>query len=127
MSSSPLFSVRRAIKNFWHYLKKLSRPIRKIGLIANSDKPSCRDLLRKAARLINARGGVVLTDAATAALAETRAEAFADAATLAQQVDLLMVFGGDGTMLRVARDIAGSRTPILGINIGALGFLTDVQ
>jgi NAD+ kinase len=38
-----------------------------------------------------------------------------------------MVFGGDGTMLRVAREIAGSRTPLLGINVGSLGFLTDVQ
>src|SRR5688572_33439285 len=38
-----------------------------------------------------------------------------------------MVFGGDGTMLRVARETAGSRTPVIGINVGALGFLTDVQ
>ena len=41
-------------------------------------------------------------------------------------MDLLLVFGGDGTMLRVARDIAGSATPMLGINIGGLGFLTAV-
>ena len=46
---------------------------------------------------------------------------------LAEQVDLLLVFGGDGTMLRVARDIAGSQTPVLGINIGGLGFLTAVS
>jgi NAD+ kinase len=49
-----------------------------------------------------------------------------DTATLARDVDLLLVFGGDGTMLRVARDIAGSTTPMLGINIGGLGFLTAV-
>jgi NAD+ kinase len=39
---------------------------------------------------------------------------------------MLLVLGGDGTMLRVAREIAGSHTPMLGINIGALGFLTAV-
>ncbi len=54
-------------------------------------------------------------------------ETYADAASLTKRVDLLIVFGGDGTMLRVARDIAGSTTPILGINAGGLGFLTDVQ
>src|SRR4051812_9548046 len=49
-----------------------------------------------------------------------------NASALSRKVDMLLVLGGDGTMLRVAREIAGSRTPMLGINIGALGFLTAV-
>ena len=68
-----------------------------------------------------------MTDAATSALAGLKVQVCSDAATLARQVDLLMVFGGDGTMLRVARETAGSRTPFIGINVGSLGFLTDVQ
>ena len=50
-----------------------------------------------------------------------------NAAQLARgEVDLILVFGGDGTMLHAARQIAGSRTPILGVNIGSLGFLTAI-
>lgn len=48
-------------------------------------------------------------------------------AALARETDLLLVFGGDGTILQVAREIDGARTPILGINVGRLGFLTAVS
>jgi NAD+ kinase len=106
-------------------LKKLAN--KRIGLIANSEKPSCRNLVREAAELIRASRRTVLTDLATAALAKLDVPTWPDAAAVAKEADLLMVFGGDGTMLRVARDIAGSRTPMLGINAGGLGFLTDVQ
>ena len=108
-------------------MKKLSKQIKRVGLIANSSKPACRPLVREAARLIARDHRTVLTDIATAQLARLDLPSCPDAATLTQQVDLLMVFGGDGTMLRVARDIAGSGTPIVGINVGGLGFLTDVQ
>jgi NAD+ kinase len=82
--------------------------------------------LAKAARLLRAAGRTVFTDVNTAQLAKLRGTICADPAELAEKVDMLLVFGGDGTMLRVAREIAGSQTPILGINVGGLGFLTAV-
>jgi NAD+ kinase len=108
-------------------LKKLADKIQRVGLIANSDNVSSRTLVRRATSLIQSGRRAVLTDVATAMLAGLRVPTCPSAAALARQVDLMMVFGGDGTMLRVARETAGSRTPFIGINVGSLGFLTDVQ
>ena len=107
-------------------MKNLPDKIRRVGLIGNSEKVSCAAVVGKAARLIRAAGREVYSEATTARLAKLKAVICRDAATLAREADLLLVFGGDGTILRVAREIAGSRTPILGINIGGLGFLTAV-
>ena len=47
--------------------------------------------------------------------------------SLVAAVDLLVVFGGDGTILRAARFAVGSATPIIGINLGDFGYLTEVN
>ncbi len=93
-------------------MKKQADKIKRVGLIGNSEKAACADILRKASRLISRAGRKAVINPNIAALA--------------READLLLVFGGDGTMLRAARDIAGSATPLLGINIGGLGFLTAV-
>jgi NAD+ kinase len=107
-------------------LKKQADKIKRVGLIGNSEKPACVDSVRKAARLIQRAGRKVLCDTDTARLVGLKTSVCADAAALAHESDLLLVFGGDGTMLHIAREIAGSATPMLGVNIGGLGFLTAV-
>ena len=104
-------------------MKKQADKIKRVGLIGNSDKAACADSVRKAARLIQRAGRKVLCDDGTARLAGLKNSACGNAAALAREADLLLVFGGDGTMLHVAREIAGSATPMLGVNIGGLGFL----
>jgi NAD+ kinase len=105
-------------------LKRLTENIRRVGLIANPEKVTGRNLVRKAAGLVTQSGREVLTEPATARLARLEPPQCADTRALASRCDLLVVFGGDGTILGVAREIAGIPTPILGINLGGLGFLT---
>lgn len=107
-------------------MRNLADKIKRVGVVGNLAKVSCAEAVRRAARLVTAAGRTLYSDQATARLARLKAVICPEAATLARKVDLLLVFGGDGTILRVAREIAGSRTPILGINIGSLGFLTAV-
>jgi NAD+ kinase len=47
--------------------------------------------------------------------------------TLVERADLLVSLGGDGTMLRTMRLIAGRPTPVLGVNLGRLGFLAEID
>ena len=95
--------------------------------MANSQKSMSRGLVQKAAQLIRRSGRELVCDTQTAALGNLTCPTAPAITALARQVDLLLVFGGDGTMLRVARETAPERTPILGVKVGGLGFLTAVQ
>jgi len=54
-------------------------------------------------------------------------EEHADISHVPQDIDLVIVLGGDGTLLRAANDLAGKNVPFLGINLGNLGFLAEVN
>ena len=107
-------------------MKKSVEHFQRIGLVGNAEKSACAASVRAAAQLIRRSGRTVVCDEITARLARLKGAAIPEVAALARAVDLLLVFGGDGTMLHTARQIAGSQTPMLGVNIGGLGFLTAV-
>lgn len=108
-------------------MKKIAENLRRIGFIANAEKTRCVSLVRRAGRLLEEQGRTVICDDATAVLVRNKWQTAPTVEALALQCDLLLVFGGDGTMLRIARQVAGLSTPILGINAGNLGFLTAVS
>jgi NAD+ kinase len=94
----------------------------KIGLIAHTGKPGVAELTRTVSKELERAGLTVLLEANTAALAE-----MPDGRTipeLGREADLLVVLGGDGTILHLVGQLGDNIKPVFGINIGALGFLT---
>ena len=107
-------------------MKKLADKIKRVGVIGNSEKVSCADAVQQAARLVAAAGRKLYSDAATARLASLKAVVCPDAAALARQVDLLLVFGGDGTCCAWRAKSPARARPSWASIIGGLGFLTAV-
>lgn len=97
--------------------------MKRVGIVAKPDRPEAREVVPDLARWLQARGRQVLLEKETAALVPTTTSAVAKS-DLPGQVDLLVVLGGDGTLLSVARAVGDLGVPILGVNLGGLGFLT---
>lgn len=56
-----------------------------------------------------------------------REESYTDSAWLPEETECMLVLGGDGTMLQAARDTVEKRVPILGINLGTVGYLAEIE
>lgn len=108
-------------------MKRHPRKIQRVGLVANCAKSASRAAIKRALALITRSGRVAAMEVSAARLAGVKCPVFPSPAALARQCDLVLVFGGDGTLLRAVRENDGSPTPILGINVGRLGFLTAVS
>ena len=98
--------------------------IRTIGVCLKPAQPQAAETVRELIKWLGDRGIETRVDAECAKLTDRSGE---DTTALAAEVDLLVSLGGDGTLLAVARAAGSRRVPILGVNLGTLGFLTEVN
>jgi NAD+ kinase len=106
-------------------MTRIHRPDRKrIAFMVNRGKPLAKRLVPELVQWVHAAGHVPLLSTGTAKLLRVTAEC-SPAAKLAERADLVVACGGDGTMLRAARLVGNRDVPIMGVNLGGLGFLTE--
>jgi NAD+ kinase len=99
--------------------------IKKIGIVANIEKEKSLELTLRLRKWAEKRGVEVYLEEQIAGRLDEREGL--DRKTLAGIVDLLVVLGGDGTMLRTARAVREMDVPIVGINLGGFGYLNEVN
>ena len=103
-----------------------TQPFPTIALVGRYASPGIAEPLNRLAAFLAGRGHRVLIDAETARLTPLPGYPTAPMAELGREAKLAIVIGGDGTMLSIARQLAPYDVPLIGINQGRLGFLTDV-
>ena len=99
--------------------------MRRIGIVAKPNKPEAEPVLRNLITWLRDRGCEVVPDQEAATICPEAGPGLPRAEVVAR-ADLLVVLGGDGTILSVARLIGSREVPILGVNLGGLGFLTEI-
>jgi len=106
----------------------LPRPIRRVGLVAKARLRQAAPVVRELADWLAGRGADPIFEEETAGLAELADGTRFGKDELPRQVDLIVVLGGDGTLLAMASRIADANAdiPILAVNFGSLGFLTEI-
>jgi NAD+ kinase len=97
-----------------------------IALIGRHNAPDIGEAVLAMADFLRQQGCKVLVERSTAASCGPSAPPAADYAEIGARADLAVVLGGDGSMLSAARSLAAHRVPLVGVNQGRLGFLTDI-
>ncbi|MGA0706990.1 MAG: NAD(+) kinase [Steroidobacteraceae bacterium] len=98
-----------------------------VALVGRAHDPRVTDSLLALAEHLRRGGREVICEAGPLAELFGELAGAVPATVLARRADLVVAVGGDGTMLYAAQLVLGADTPLLGINRGRLGFLTDIS
>ncbi len=97
-----------------------------VAVVGKSDAASLPDILDELSGVMRARGVAIVMDPATAAASRVAPDRVVEMEALAARSDLAVIVGGDGTLIASARLMAEHNVPLVGVNLGRLGFLTDI-
>ena len=103
-----------------------ARPFATVALVGRSPAAGVATSLNEVATFLTGTGRRVIAETDTAQHLSSPDITAASLAEIGQLADLAIVLGGDGTMLGVARQLAAHNVPMIGINQGRLGFMTDI-
>jgi NAD+ kinase len=98
--------------------------MKRIGIICKIGRPEPVEILKEFLPWLRNKGYEVFLDSETAGVLNMEGHPRFHIPSI---VDVIIVLGGDGTMLGVARLVGGRGVPILGVNLGGLGFITEVN
>jgi NAD+ kinase len=104
----------------------MQTPFQTVGLVGKHDNQGMENSVRALGEFLRGRGHEVLLAIQTAEHLDVTDFPTRALHDLAADSDAVVVLGGDGTMLSIARELAPHGAPLIGINQGRLGFLTDI-
>jgi NAD+ kinase len=102
-------------------------PFKNVALIGKHKAPEIAEPLLRLAAFLVSRGLTVVVDSLTAEYVKDSPFPAMNLDEIGRVVDLAIVLGGDGTMLNIARTLSPCHIPLIGVNQGRLGFLTDLS
>ncbi len=108
------------------YPNSIKKTFSRVALVGKYQVDGMQERLNDLAKLVSDHHCEVFIETATASHLGLTNYPTKQVEDFTNEIDLVVVLGGDGTMLGIGRQLAGSNVPLVGINMGRLGYMTDI-